>query len=420
MTKVDVVRAEMVKAMKAGDKERKNALSMLLSALKNATIDKRSDLTEEEADVIVRKEIKQTQETLDTTPAERTEIIEECKFRIAVYEEFVPKMMEADAIEAVIKETLAELGIDAPTVKDKGKIMKVLMPKVKGKADGKLVAVMVRGDREVNETKVVNKLGGAVEFELAPHDELVEITHAKPGFAGPVGLDIDIFVDSEVALMKNMIVGANETDYHLENVNIGRDFEAAVIGDFRCIEEGDLCPVCKEEKIKTCRGIEVGHIFKLGTKYSKALECTFLDENGKEQIPIMGCYGIGVSRCIAAIIEQNSDENGIIWPMSVAPFHVIVVPVNIKDETQSNLAEKIYSELTGMGIETIIDDRNERAGVKFKDAELIGIPVRITVGKKAGEDIVEFKLRKGGEAIELSSEKAVKKAAEIVAEGLKS
>ena len=134
----------------------------------------------------------------------------------------------------------------------------------------------------------------------------------------------------------------------------------------------------------------------------------------------MGCYGIGVSRCIAAIIEQNSDENGIIWPMSVAPFHVIVVPVNIKDEAQSNLAEKIYSELTGMGIETIIDDRNERAGVKFKDAELIGIPVRITVGKKAGEDIVEFKLRKGGEAIELSSEEAVKKAAEIVAEGLKS
>ena len=145
MTKVDVVRAEMVKAMKDGDKERKNALSMLLSALKNATIDKRSDLTEEEADVIVRKEIKQTQETLDTTPAERTEIIEECKFRIAVYEEFVPKMMEADAIEAVIKETLAELGIDAPTVKDKGKIMKVLMPKVKGKADGKLVNQLLSG-----------------------------------------------------------------------------------------------------------------------------------------------------------------------------------------------------------------------------------------------------------------------------------
>ena len=145
MTKVDVVRAKMVKAMKAGDKERKNALSMLLSALKNATIDKRSDLTEEEADVIVRKEIKQTQETLDTTPAERTEIIEECKFRIAVYEEFVPKMMEADAIEAVIKETLAELGIDAPTVKDKGKIMKVLMPKVKGKADGKLVNQLLSG-----------------------------------------------------------------------------------------------------------------------------------------------------------------------------------------------------------------------------------------------------------------------------------
>lgn len=282
------------------------------------------------------------------------------------------------------------------------------------KADGKLIAVMVRGDREVNETKVVNKLGGAVEFDLAPHDELTEVTHAKPGFAGPVGLDIDIYVDSEVALMKNMIVGANESDYHLENVNIGRDFEATVIGDFRCIEEGDVCPSCKDEKIKTCRGIEVGHIFKLGTKYSKALECTFLDENGKEQIPIMGCYGIGVSRCIAAIIEQHSDENGIVWPMSVAPYHVIVVPVNSKDEVQSELAEKIYKQLNDAGIETIIDDRNERAGVKFKDAELIGIPIRITVGKKAGDDVVEYKLRKGGDSIEIASQDAVAKAIETV------
>ncbi len=282
------------------------------------------------------------------------------------------------------------------------------------KADEKFVAVMVRGDREVNDTKVVNALGGAIEFDLAPLDDLMRITNAKAGFAGPVGLDIDVFVDSEVANMVNMIVGANDTDYHLENVNIGRDFNATIVGDFRNISEGDLCPICKAEKVKTCRGIEVGHIFKLGTKYSKSMDCTFLDENGKEQVPIMGCYGIGVSRCLAAIIEQNSDENGIIWPMSVAPYQAIVVPVNVKDETQSKLAEEIYSELTKKGIETIIDDRNERAGVKFNDAELIGIPLRITVGKKAGEGIVEFKERKSGNLEELSVEDAVAKVLEIV------
>ncbi|MBO5007691.1 MAG: proline--tRNA ligase [Clostridia bacterium] len=282
------------------------------------------------------------------------------------------------------------------------------------KADDRFVAVMVRGDREVNDTKVVNAIGGAIEFDLAPLDDLVRITNAKAGFAGPVGLDIDLYVDNEVAAMKNMIVGANETDYHLENVNIGRDFTATVTGDFRNIEEGDLCPICKEEKIKTCRGIEVGHIFKLGTKYSKAMECTFLDENGKEQVPIMGCYGIGVSRCLAAIIEQNSDENGIIWPMSVAPYHVIVVPVNVKDETQKQMAEDIYNALKSKGIEAVIDDRNERAGVKFNDAELIGIPLRITVGKKAADGIVEFKVRKTGEMCELSVAEAITKVEELV------
>lgn len=282
------------------------------------------------------------------------------------------------------------------------------------KADDKFVAVMVRGDREVNDTKVVNALGGAIEFDLAPLDDLMAITNAKAGFAGPVGLDIDVFVDHEVANMVNMIVGANETDYHLENVNIGRDFEPTLVGDFRNIEEGDLCPICKSEKIKTCRGIEVGHIFKLGTKYSKSMDCTFLDENGKEQVPIMGCYGIGVSRCLAAIIEQNCDENGIIWPMSVAPYQAIVVPVNVKDAAQLETAEQIYKELTAKGIETIIDDRNERAGVKFNDAELIGIPLRITVGKKAGEGIVEFKERRSGEMEELGVLEAIEKVIGIV------
>ena len=282
------------------------------------------------------------------------------------------------------------------------------------KADDKFVAVMVRGDREVNDTKVVNAIGGAIEFDLAPLDDLVRITNAKAGFAGPVGLDIDIYVDAEVANMTNMIVGANETDYHLENVNIDRDFSATVIGDFRNIEEGDLCPICKAEKIKTCRGIEVGHIFKLGTKYSKSMQCTYLDENGKEQVPIMGCYGIGVSRCLAAIIEQNCDENGIIWPMSVAPYKVIVVPVNVKDETQRELAEYIYTSLRSRGIDVMLDDRNERAGVKFNDAELIGIPIRITVGKTAGEGIVEFKVRKTGEQSNLPVEQAVNEAARLV------
>ncbi len=282
------------------------------------------------------------------------------------------------------------------------------------KADNKLVAVMVRGDREVNETKVVNKLGGAIEFELAPLDDLMMVTNAKPGFAGPVGVDIDIFVDNEVALMKNMVVGANETDYHFDNVNIGRDFKATVVGDFRNIEDGDLCPKCKDEKIKTCRGIEVGHIFKLGTKYTKSLDCTFLDENGKEQTPIMGCYGIGVNRCIAAVIEQNCDENGIIWPMSMAPFHVSVIPVNMKDEGQVAIAEDIYKKLLNSGIEVLIDDRNERPGVKFKDAELIGIPLRITVGKKTSDGIVEFKERRNGEMCEITIEEAIKKAVEFV------
>ncbi len=281
------------------------------------------------------------------------------------------------------------------------------------RADDKFVAVMVRGDREVNETKLANHLG-ALELELAAPADLMRITNAKVGFAGPVGLDIDVLVDSEVALMKNMIVGANETEYHYANVNIGRDFEPTFVGDFRNITPGDVCPKCKHGRIKTCRGIEVGHIFKLGTKYTKSLECTFLDENGKDSVPIMGCYGIGVNRCIAAVIEQNCDEKGIVWPMSLAPYHVIIVPVNTKDESQVELAEKLYSQFTEAGVETLIDDRNERAGVKFKDAELIGVPIRITVGKKAADGIVEFGIRKSGESEEIASSEALGKALKII------
>lgn len=273
-------------------------------------------------------------------------------------------------------------------------------------ADGKIVAVMVRGDREVNETKLVNHLG-AINLELASPDEVVETTGAAVGFAGPVGLKVDVLVDNEVANMKNFVVGANETKYHFTNVNIHKDFEPTFIGDFRNIEVGDTCPICKKEKIETCQGIEVGHIFKLGTKYTDSMECTYLDENGKEQTPIMGCYGIGVSRCLAAIIEQNADESGICWPMSVAPFQVIVVPVNTKNETQVKMAEEIYYKLRSAGIEVLLDDRNERAGVKFKDADLIGIPLRINVGKGADDGNVEFVVRKTHEMTAMNYEDAI-------------
>ncbi len=282
-------------------------------------------------------------------------------------------------------------------------------------SDGKIVAVMVRGDREVNETKLANYLG-SVNLELASFDEVVETTGASVGFAGPVGLNIDVLADNEVALMTNFVVGANETEYHFKNVNIGRDFEPTVVGDFRNIEEGDLCPNCKKERINTCQGIEVGHIFKLGTKYSKSMDCKFLDENGKEQIPIMGCYGIGVTRCMAAIIEQSSDESGIIWPVSVAPYQVIVVPVNTKNEEQTKLAEEIYETLKKKGLDVLIDDRNERAGVKFKDADLIGIPVRINVGKGASDGKVEFIIRKGLSSEEMTAADAIEKTVRYIEE----
>ena len=262
--------------------------------------------------------------------------------------------------------------------------------------DGKIVGVCVRGDREVNEVKVVNALGGAIDIELASSEEVYNATSAKLGFAGPVGIKVDkLLVDKEVTLMYNFIVGANDTGYHIENVNYGRDFEGTV-GDFRNITVGEKCPVCGEE-ITISRGTEVGHIFKLGTKYSDSMKATFINEEGKEQPFLMGCYGIGVTRTLASIMEQHNDENGIIWPLQVAPYHVSVIPVNVKDEEQMKVAEQIYNELTEIGVEVLMDDRNERAGVKFKDSEIMGIPMRVTVGKKITENNVEFKLRDGGE-----------------------
>ena len=261
-------------------------------------------------------------------------------------------------------------------------------------ADGKIVAVMVRGDREINEVKVSNAIGEVTNLELASSEDVKVATGAVVGFAGPIGIKVDmLLVDEEVANMYNFIVGANETGYHIENVNYGRDFEGT-IGDFRNVTEGEKCPICGE-KITIARGTEVGHIFKLGTKYSEAMNANFIDEDGKEKPFIMGCYGIGVTRTMASIIEQHHDENGIIWPLSVAPYHVSVIPVNVKDEEQIKVANKLYEELISMGVEALLDDRNERAGVKFKDSELMGIPMRVTVGKKIGDGEVEFKLRDG-------------------------
>ncbi len=283
------------------------------------------------------------------------------------------------------------------------------------KADDKYIAAMVRGDREINEVKLKNIVGCTNDLELAEPAMVREITGAEVGFAGPVGLDIPVYVDKEVTFMENFIIGANETDYHYQNVNIGRDFEPTHVADIRTICEGDACPRCGQP-IKTAQGIEVGHIFKLGTKYSDALGLKFLDESGKYQTVIMGCYGIGVTRCLSAIIEQHNDENGIIFPVSVAPFEAIVIPVNNKNAEQTAEAERIYAELKKRGIDVLIDDRAERAGVKFKDADLIGIPARIVVGKKCGEGIVEYKKRTDAEATEMNADAAMDELVKYITE----
>lgn len=251
------------------------------------------------------------------------------------------------------------------------------------KTENELVAALVRGDREVNEVKLYNALN-CLQLELADAQAIRELTGAEVGYSGPVGLDIRIVADLEVINMVNAVAGANKTGYHLVNVNPGRDFKAHLETDIRLVEAGEPCPHCKSP-LAEARGIEVGQIFKLGDKYSKALGATYLDEKGQEKYIIMGCYGIGISRTMAASVEQNHDEHGIIWPVAIAPFHVVVVPVSTKDKAQLDMAERIYAELLEAGVEAVIDDRPERPGVKFKDADLVGYPLRVTVGSKAVE-----------------------------------
>ncbi len=263
-------------------------------------------------------------------------------------------------------------------------------------ADEKPVAVLIRGDHEVNEIKVKNYLG-ANELALANDDMILEATGAPRGFAGAVGIKTHIIADHSVMNLVNLVTGANREDYHLKNVNIGRDFKVDSYADLRVAQAGDPCPRCGGT-IRIARGIEVGHVFKLGTKYSRAMKASYLDKDGKEKIMIMGCYGIGIGRTVAACIEQNHDEHGIIWPMALAPYTVIVTPVNIKEADVMKVSEDIYAGLLASGVEAILDDRDERAGVKFKDADLIGIPLRIVVGaKNLTQGKVELKIRKTGE-----------------------
>lgn len=258
-------------------------------------------------------------------------------------------------------------------------------------ANKQVVVALIRGDRSLNEIKLVNALNIAEhELRLATDEEIKSIG-SIPGFVSPVGLKVTTFVDEEVAIMKNGVAGGNEKDVHLLNVNYGRDFNGTVV-DLRNADVNDLCPVCGKPLQKE-RGIEVGQIFKLGTKYSLPMNCTYQGDNGQNIPMVMGCYGIGVTRTMSSIIEQYHDEFGIKWPLNVAPYHAVVVPVNYKDDTMRGLAEEIYQKLQELNVEVILDDRDERPGFKFKDWELIGIPYMVIVGRNAADGICEFKVR---------------------------
>ena len=312
-----------------------------------------------------------------------------------------------------IEEVAEYLGLDK---KQTIKALLFIKYNNEGREDG-YVAAFVRGDRELNMTKLVNALGipeHAIEF--ADEEKMAAVTGCVGGFTGPVGLhDCMIVADSELTGLKNLCAGACREDHHMLNVNYGRDYEADIVTDIKILAEGDPCPVCGAP-VKHARGIEVGQIFKLGTKYSESMGAFYKDENMNDHPIVMGCYGIGVTRTLAAVVEQHHDENGIIWPMSVAPYHVIITVMKPDDETQMSVAERIYEELTASHAEVLLDDRKERPGVKFKDADLLGMPIRITVGRGAADGIVEYKLRRDAEKTEMTVEESIKKAIATIEE----
>lgn len=282
--------------------------------------------------------------------------------------------------------------------------------------DGLVVLAMVRGDHEVNETKIQH-IYNAINVDMASDEDLKKVG-LTAGYISPIGLkrtkDFDILVDPTVMEMQDACCGANEKDKHYIHVNPARDFTDVRVETIRQIQEGDVCPHCGG-KIVRCRGIEVGQVFKLGTKYSEALHATFLDNQGKSHPFVMGCYGIGVTRTVAASIEQNHDDDGIIWPVAIAPYEAVIVPANNKSEEVMAAARKLYEDMEDGRDEVVLDDRNERAGIKFKDADLIGYPVRVTIGKKWQQSgCVEIKIRRSGEVVEVPLEEAKDKVLEIL------
>jgi prolyl-tRNA synthetase len=284
-----------------------------------------------------------------------------------------------------------------------GKLVKTLIYNT----DQGVMGALVKGDREVNETKLRNLLG--LEWsELADEETIEKVTGGPLGFSGPIGLKIPLAADKDIFFMEDFVVGGNEGDTHVVDVNVG-DFSVKGFYDLKTAEAGDLCPRCQGLHAST-RGIEVGHIFKLGQKYSKAMNATFLDKNGKEQVMVMGCYGIGVSRTVAAAIEQGHDENGMILPFAIAPFEVDVLPVSISHPESMELAREVYHALLGNRVDAILDDRDERAGIKFKDCDLIGIPIRVTIGERnLKEGYVEIKLRREKESERVRKEDIIER-----------
>ncbi len=270
--------------------------------------------------------------------------------------------------------------------KDADRFVKTMIYKM----DDRFYGVLVRGDRDISETKL-SKLIGADEVSLAETYDVERLTDAKVGFAGPIGLELPLIVDQEVTMLHNFIVGANKTDYHYINVNMS-DFKADYIGDITKVKEGDLCPICGKP-LHFTKGIEIGNTFKLGTKYSKALDLEYLNKDNHNEFVWMGSYGIGLGRIMAAVCEQNHDDKGLIWPKAIAPYQAGIILISQKDEAQIALADKLYERLQAEGLDIIYDDRDERPGVKFNDMDLIGIPYRLTVGKKAQDGIIEIKKR---------------------------
>jgi prolyl-tRNA synthetase len=285
--------------------------------------------------------------------------------------------------------------------------------------DDEVIVALVRGDRTINEIKL-QKLHSTLTLEMASSEKIKELTGTIPGFVGPVGLkNVKVYADEEIRTMVNAVCGANTENYHLINVQPNRDFAVYAYGDLRFIEEGEPCPHC-HAVLKSARGIEVGQVFKLGTKYSEALGAKYVDEKGKENLMVMGCYGIGVSRTLAAAVEQNHDDNGIIWPFSIAPYHVVIIPVSVREKILWDKAVEIYEKLQEKGVEVILDDRDERAGVKFKDADLIGYPLRITVGKKYKErNELELKLRSSKEISFINENEIINAVMDILTKELK-